>query len=834
MSRIIVKGLPKYLTEGKLESHFSQKGQVTDVKLMKKRNGESRRFAFIGYKSAEDAAEAIKYFNKSFIDTARIDVESAKSFSASDVPLPMKEQKKRKEERLQEHEERLLRIEEEQEKRNKKRKTTCSTLDEEIEQNPRLKEFMEVMKPSHLQRTTASDDIMPTREPSANQTNEASSSFNPTNVNIRKDVTMIPENDSDEEYEELKYGKLESEDDEEKDIKEIEKNTPHTGTSEDLNIAADENISDLDWLKLRRHRMKENNPNIEEDSKTQIESIDEDASNNLKQEFRNAEEIPIIKSSEDATVQKISQTGRLFVRNILYSSTEDDFRDLFETFGPLEEVHIAIDTRTGKSKGFVYVQFLDNQNAVTAYQEMDKQIFQGRLLHILAADEKKDHRLDEFDMKNLPLKKQRELKKKQQASKSQFSWNSLYMNTDAVLESVASQMGVAKSDLIDPQNSSSAVKQALAEAHVIGDVRKYFEDRGVDLTAFNKKEREDKIILVKNFPFGTTNEDIGEMFSQYGQLNRILMPPSGTIAIVEFRDLPSARAAFAKLSYRRFNKSILYLEKGPKGLFLKDADPKDETNLPKDSIPKAIEAKVNANDLLFDHNDDENLEGPTVSVFVKNLNFETNSDKLSDLFKSFLGFVVALVKTKPDPHDKSKVQSMGFGFVEFRTKEQAEIAIRTLDGQIFDGHRLQLKLSHRQTTQSKNSNKNLVRSNKLIVKNLPFEATRKDVLELFSAFGQLKSVRVPKKFDRSARGFAFVEFSTSREAETAIDRLQGVHLLGRKLVMNFAEQESEDPDAAITKMTERVKKQMATRELAATRLAGKGKIDIGEEEEDLL
>ena len=120
-----------------------------------------------------------------------------------------------------------------------------------------------------------------------------------------------------------------------------------------------------------------------------------------------------------------------------------------------------------------------------------------------------------------------------------------------------------KSQLIDPENSSSAVKQALAEAHVIGDVRKYFEDRGVDLTSFDKKERDDKIILVKNFPFGTTIDEIGELFSAYGQLKRMLMPPAGTIAIIEFRDAP-VPGAFSKLAYKRFKSSILYLEKGQK------------------------------------------------------------------------------------------------------------------------------------------------------------------------------------------------------------------------------------------------------------------------------
>lgn len=75
MSRLIVKGLPKYYTEEKLREFFSKQGDVTDVKLMKKRNGESRKFAFIGYKSADAAERAVKYFNKSFIDTARIEVE---------------------------------------------------------------------------------------------------------------------------------------------------------------------------------------------------------------------------------------------------------------------------------------------------------------------------------------------------------------------------------------------------------------------------------------------------------------------------------------------------------------------------------------------------------------------------------------------------------------------------------------------------------------------------------------------------------------------------------------------------------------------------------------
>ena len=47
---------------------------------------------------------------------------------------------------------------------------------------------------------------------------------------------------------------------------------------------------------------------------------------------------------------------------------------------------------------------------------------------------------------------------------------------------------------------------------------------------------------------------------------------------------------------------------------------------------------------------------------------------------------------------------------------------------------------------------------KLVLRNVAFEATKRDVQLLFNPFGVLKSVRVPKKFAGSHRGFAFIEY----------------------------------------------------------------------------
>uniref|UniRef100_A0A6N2K351 RRM domain-containing protein n=1 Tax=Salix viminalis TaxID=40686 RepID=A0A6N2K351_SALVM len=72
MSRICVKNLPKYIAEDRLRDFFSQKGEVTDAKIMRTADGKSRQFAFVGFRTEHEAEEAIRYFNKSYLDTCRI------------------------------------------------------------------------------------------------------------------------------------------------------------------------------------------------------------------------------------------------------------------------------------------------------------------------------------------------------------------------------------------------------------------------------------------------------------------------------------------------------------------------------------------------------------------------------------------------------------------------------------------------------------------------------------------------------------------------------------------------------------------------------------------
>lgn len=368
------------------------------------------------------------------------------------------------------------------------------------------------------------------------------------------------------------------------------------------------------------------------------------------------------------------------------------------------------------------------------------------------------------------------------------------------MSSISDRLGVSKSELLDATSSGAAIKQAHAETHVIQDAKEYFSVNGVDLDSFKRKDRGETALLVKNFPYDMKAEDLQTLFSGYGSVSKLLVPPSGTIAIVEFDQAEDARAAFRGLAYRKVKDSILFLEKAPRGLFA-GASPREgvtATKVPAPLVMEHVSEKATAN---------------VATLFVRNLNFSTTTDRLREVFKPVDGFLSARVKMKPHPKKPGQSLSMGFGFLEFHTKQQAEAALAAMDGYNLDGHQLLIRSSHKaldaaeERRKDDQAKKMTGKKTKVIIKNLPFEVTKRDVRSLFEAYGALRSVRVPKKLDMSTRGFAFAEFVTAKEAENAMSALRDTHLLGRRLILEFAAEEAVDPEQEIADMQRKVGKQ---------------------------
>lgn len=468
-----------------------------------------------------------------------------------------------------------------------------------------------------------------------------------------------------------------------------------------------------------------------------------------------------------------------------------------------------MDTKSGTSKGFGFVSFDDQSHATDARHALDGKSFQGRLLQLIPAKPKRDRSLDDVAMSKLPLKVQNQIKRKAGASVDTFKWNSMFMSADAVVASAASRLGVSKSDVLDPTSSDAAVKQAHAETNAINETKRYLERNGVDLDAFNPAKSggfSDTAMLVKNFPFGTTAAEIREVYDKYGAVKRLIVPPAGTIAIVQMEQQAHARAAFKALAYSKFRDTILYLEKAPKNLFKASAPTIDQAPAnDKADVTEATSAALKE----FD-----NVEpGASSTLFVKNLNFSTTTEDLRELFASMGGFLSAKVQTRTDAKKPGQLLSTGFGFVEFRTKPQAQAALSAMNGYRLAGHELTIRASHKavdaaEERRHEDREKKLAsQRTKIIIKNLPFEISKKDVQALFSPYGKLRSVKIPQKFDKSSRGFAFADFVTTKEASNAMEALKDTHLLGRKLNLSFAAADAIDPEDEIQRMQAKVKRQ---------------------------
>jgi len=461
------------------------------------------------------------------------------------------------------------------------------------------------------------------------------------------------------------------------------------------------------------------------------------------------------------------------------------------------QIHIVRDSRNLTNKGLAFIQYSEPEHASLALQNLDGQSFQGRLMHILPASDKKETKqLNDFEISKLPLKQQKAIKRKTDAASATFSWNSLYMNPDAVLASVAQRLGVSKAEVLDPASSDAAVKQAHAETNVIAETKEYLRSHGVDVDAFKNSQRDDTTLLLKNFPFGTTTEELTALLAPFGEVARFIFPPSGTMAIAKFAELDAAKQAIKELAYRNIKGVPLYLEKAPYGLLDEKAAMEKTKNTTRTTEPVQNSA-----------------QGTTYTLFVKNLNFSTTSARLSEVFKPLSGFLSAKVKTRTDPKRPGELLSMGFGFVEFGTKDQAGAALATMHATRLDGHELQVKTAQKATDAAEerrredNARKVNAAKTKLVIKNLPFQTTKKDVRNLLKEYGQLRTVRLPKKFDNTARGFAFADFVTAKEAENAKEALSNTHLLGRRLVLDFAEAETVDPEEGIRAIEKKVGQQ---------------------------
>ena len=693
-TRIIVKNLPKKITEEEIKKHFSQKGVVTDVKIMHKEDGRSRNFCFVGYKTEQSAKEAIKYFNQTYLKTMKISVEKAKL--QGDPSLKNKGKKGK----------------------NKNVKNNEENNDEEIEtKESKIKKILDLSK----------------KTKNADKFDEA-----------------------------LKNQKINENENEE---------------------------------------MKENDNGNEN-----IENMNSNDNENNKD--KNVED-----KTNDLINKKNLDPKRLYLRNIPFEITEDDIRSKFEKYGTINEIHIPINYKTNQSFGYAYISYETVESSIMAINKMDGEYFMGRRLHISIAEEKYNKPESELKIKYNQKDKSSYKKEKTNKLKSNYNdetnWNYLFLNQNAVIDAVAKRLKIKKEDLLSQNNTDIAVQISAMETTIINETKEWLKQQGINLDILKGKRqdciRSKTIILVKNISNKTKKENLQNLLERYGNLVRFLLSPSNTLAICEYVNKKHAENCIKHLSYYELDGEPLYLEFAPEGLVSDSKEnnknnkieekPKDIINIDESEEENKEENKEEGIDLL---------EGQGKILFVKNLDFSTNEKQLKKFFEK-KDYIVKKVEIAKHLKDGKNVSS-GFGFVELKDEKMVLKAMKNLQGALLGGHSLKLSISK----SSKNENKDLLKNkrkretelndyeyedenisnNKLLIKNIAFEASKEELRKLFKEYGQVKNLRLPTKIDGSHRGFAFIEFMSHEEAQKVFKELQNTHFYKRKLIIEWAKQDN--------------------------------------------
>ncbi|KAI4373316.1 hypothetical protein MLD38_011452 [Melastoma candidum] len=181
---------------------------------------------------------------------------------------------------------------------------------------------------------------------------------------------------------------------------------------------------------------------------------------------------------------------------------------------------------------------------------------------------------------------------------------------------------------------------------------------------------------------------------------------------------------------------------------------------------------VGAN-LLGQHSAERNQDA---TAYVGNLDPQVGEELLWELFVQAGPVVNVYV-----PKDRVTNLHQGYGFVEFRSEEDADYAIKVLNMIKLYGKPIRVN----KATQDK---KSLDVGANLFIGNLDPDVDEKLLYDTFSAFGVIvtnpKIMRDPDT--GNSRGFGFVSYDSFEASDAAIEAMNGQYLCNRQITVSYA------------------------------------------------
>lgn len=293
--------------------------------------------------------------------------------------------------------------------------------------------------------------------------------------------------------------------------------------------------------------------------------------------------LKVIQQSYDPNFlpSKVLKMRRLIVRNLAFTVNEEDLKKSFEKFGEVHEV--VIPKKNGKKCGFGFVQFTNIQHANKALLQMNKEEIQGRPVAVdwsvpksVFLQTKESSEQTEMTKKKEPSddgsssdddddddddsvstdKEDEEEKEDEDETKSLSDSDSDASETSSGTVSSVSGSDESDSDVQSQQSDDDDDDDDSEENdnddddsdESDGDDIIMEDDIKADKKVLDKKPvgpprksdvGEGRTLFVRNVPFNCDQDELGNLFTEYGPINYCVLPkdksniPRGT-AFVQF------------------------------------------------------------------------------------------------------------------------------------------------------------------------------------------------------------------------------------------------------------------------------------------------------------
>ena len=499
--------------------------------------------------------------------------------------------------------------------------------------------------------------------------------------------------------------------------------------------------------------------------------------------------------------KKEPSTTLIYVSNLPFNTTDEQFKDLFKGFG-VKTAYIA-KRKNGRSKGFGFVNLEKDSDQKAAIENVNGKELESRKL--IARIAYNDERRNE----------QGELREE--------------FKTQTNTQTVASETVVYVSNLAWTVNDEE-LKKLFAEFNpkvATVATRRNGKSKGFGFVEFNNKEDREKALSMDQKNVSDRPITVKQSTGYRGE-NATETQPRRRNDNRDRRDNRDSRD-------RRDNRDNRDNRDRRDNRDNRRSSPRrNVTRRSKSPTKRSPSGNNSTNNNNNDRRTERTERRNEFTLYIKNLPFELDETDLKDVFSEFNP------KSANIPRSYNQ-RSKGFGFVEFSNSKDQTEALKALDQSEINGRVVAISVSNPSSRRSprrsprrnrssrsprrsprrnrsprnnrsprrnrsprnnnrspRNNNRENRKSNtssepsktNIYVSNIPFSLDENKLGEYFKDF-KVNKLTIPRKRNGNSFGYAFIEFASNEDQQKAL-KLNDTTIDGRKIVVNAAYQRDQN------------------------------------------